>query len=87
MAVKVRLHVQNEDNQGTTTNEDFELTRIPIVGEDVSLEGGTLYRVRRVFHTPYRSEKHGSPESLRYDAEVWLSMLKEPAGNEWLDSH
>lgn len=87
MPVKVRLHVQNEDNQGVTTNEDFELTRIPLVGEDVSLEGGTLYRVRRVFHTPYRSEKHGSPENLRYDAEVWVSKLKEGEGNKWLDSH
>ena len=63
--VKVRLHVQTSPSEMLKTQENYELTRVPLVGELLSIEGGPLYVVLRVFHTP---DRHAEG----YHGEVWV---------------
>lgn len=68
--VKVRLHVKAEGAPELKTHEQYELTRVPVIGELLSISGGPLYTVFNVFHTPDRHNE----EDGGYHAEVWVRI-------------
>jgi hypothetical protein len=69
--VRVRLHVKREGDGLLDSKENYELTRVPLLGELLSIEGGALYVVTMVFHTPDRHDYGGDPSS-GYHGEVWV---------------
>lgn len=70
--VRVRLHVKSASSGSVETKENYELTRVPLVGELLSIEGGSLYVVYKVLHTP---DRHSEPTP--YHGEVWVRVQSE----------
>jgi hypothetical protein len=81
--VTVRLHVKREGSELLDTKEDYELTRVPIAGELLSIEGGALYVVTNVFHTPDRHNDRTFSRS-GYHGEVWVRQQTQAEYEESL---
>jgi hypothetical protein len=67
MTVKVRVHIKTEETKNLWSGrEDYELTRVPCVGEHISfsLDKSPEYKVTFVNHLAFEEEE--------FDAEIFV---------------